>query len=87
MKKLFATAIVLPVIFLSGAAVADEARGTIKEMNAWSIRLSDGTFYSVQDSKALEGLKVGDEVKVNFSYGTDATEHQASQIEKSGAQR
>lgn len=87
MKKLLATAIVLPVLSLSGAAFANDANGTIKEMNSWSITLSDGTFYSVQDSKALEGLKVGDEVKVNFSFGTDNNEHQASKIEKSGAQR
>ena len=56
-------------------------------MNSWSITLQGGSFYSVGDAKALEGLQPGDEVKVTYQPGGEAQEDSALAIKKVGAQQ
>jgi Cu/Ag efflux protein CusF len=82
MKKIIAAVVVLPFLAVSGNAIAEEIQGKIKEMNSWSITLTDGNFYSVGNSTALEGLKPGDEVKVTFERGGESQEDKAHSIQK-----
>tara|TARA_R110000868_G_scaffold1253_18_gene9835 strand:- start:530 stop:796 length:267 start_codon:yes stop_codon:yes gene_type:complete len=68
MKKLFATAALIPFLVLSGAALADgnSEEGKIASMNTWSITLENGMLFTVYDAKAIKDLKPGDTVKVNY---------------------
>ena len=68
-KSLFATALVVPFLALSGAALAGSfpEEGKIASMNGWSVTLENGMLFQVTDSSQLKELKPGDEVKVTYT--------------------
>lgn len=68
MKKFLATVAILPVLALSGTAFASDfpKQGKIASMNGWSVTLDNGMMFQIDDSKALQGLQPGDDVKVTY---------------------
>lgn len=86
MKKILATAVLVPFLALSGAAIADNytEEGKISSMNGWSITLENGMLFTVYDEKAIKDLKPGDNVKVNFVEPPESN-FIATKIERSGS--
>jgi len=67
MKKLFAPVAVAAFLF-AGAAIADEASGTIEAVDPVSrtITLDDGSSFNVSEEVMIEALQPGTEVMVSF---------------------
>jgi len=70
------------ILGLAGAALADEATGTIEavDADARTILLNDGSTYTVAANVAIEELVPGTEVTVTYSVDGDGDEMIAEQV-------
>ena len=75
MKKLFATAFALPLLLGAGAAMADQATGTVESVdpNARTVVVG-GTPYMLENGatgQKIDEIKVGEKVTVQFDVNTN----------------
>jgi Cu/Ag efflux protein CusF len=73
MHKMFAAATAVAMFAFAGAALAEEATGTVGSVDpaAGIIILEDGTTYTVAEGVSVEGLQPGDTVTVSFEVQGD----------------
>ena len=73
MKKIFVGVSALALLLTASLASADEAKGTLQEINmdAQTITMDDGTSYRLAEDVSLEGIEVGEEVTVSFEEQGD----------------
>lgn len=67
MKNTIAASFLAALLVVPAIASADDQQGRVTDVNSWSVTLDSGILYTVNDTKVLEGIQAGDEVKVTYS--------------------
>ena len=77
MKRLLATALALPLLLGAGAAMADQAVGTVEKVDPSTKTVwVNGNPYHIEDDAAplkFEDIKVGEKVRLEYNTGGGAT--------------